>query len=102
MAFDNDYLNPVGGHTGKAGGLYIYHTLDAVTDVDGAGYFNAAVAYDGAYNVLKVGDVIIVVDWATAIGTGTITDFGILIVNSKSAGTLDTTNAVDLLTTDAD
>lgn len=103
MAFDNAYLVHVGGATGKAGGLYLYDSLDTLATMDTAGYFNAGVAYSGAYNVLKVGDVIIAKDWATAIGSGgTISDMGIFVVNSKSAGTLDTTSVFDLLTTDAD
>jgi hypothetical protein len=102
MAFDIAYLNHVGGATGKGGGLFTYHSLDTNATMDSAGYFNGGTAYAGAYNLLKVGDIILAVDWATAIGTGTISDFGIFIVNAKASGTLDTTSVVDMLATDAD
>jgi hypothetical protein len=102
MAFDVAYLNHVGGASGKGGGLFTYHSLDSLATMDTSAYFNGGTAYQGAYNILKVGDIILGVDWATGIGTGTITDFGIFIVRSKSAGTLDVTSVVDLLTTNAD
>lgn len=103
MAFDLTYLNHVGGATGKGGGLFTYHSLDTVATMDSSGYFNGGTAYAGAYNLLKPGDIILAVDWATAIGSGgTISDMAIFVVNSKSAGVLDTTSGFDLQTTDAD
>lgn len=103
MAFDITYLNPVGGQSkrGKAPQVWSYATLDAHT-VDAAGYFNAASAYDGAYNMLELGDIINVVVWATAIGTGTISTYGTHIVNGKASGTLDVTNVTAGTVTDSD
>lgn len=42
MAFDNDDLVAVGGHTGEPGGLYLYETDDSADTVQGDGYFDSA------------------------------------------------------------
>lgn len=105
MTFALANLSPIGGNSrrGKASQHWSYWTLDAATDVDGAGYFNGAVAYGGAYNLLEVGDVIHRVTWSTAIGTGgTVSSYGTHLVNGKSAGTVDVTNETDLTETDSD
>jgi hypothetical protein len=62
-------------------GLYRYDTLDVLTDVDDNGYMNNS---DDTVN-LRVGDIIEVVVWATAIRTGTISDVGRHIVYGVSA-----------------
>ena len=73
-------------------GLYRYDTTDALTTVDGDGYFNND---DDDLN-LAVGDVIEVVVWSTAVRTGTISTVGRVIVLSVSAaGVVDVSN--DLL-----
>jgi hypothetical protein len=105
MPFDIAYLNPIGGQSlrGKAPQVFTYATLDAHTTVDGAGYFNSAVAYGGAYNQLEIGDIINVVVWATAIGTGgTISTYGPHLVINKASGTVDVTNVTAGTVTDSD
>lgn len=54
MAFNNDYLLPIGGHTGEGAGLYIYETEDSVSTIEGADYFS------DASNRLADGDLLIV------------------------------------------
>lgn len=64
MAFDNDFLSAVGGHTGEAGGLFLYQTTDDATTVQGDGYF------DSAANRLETDSAIIAIqetDTATAV-----------------------------------
>lgn len=60
---------------------YRYDTMDALTDVDTAGYINN----DDDNVKLRVGDTVDVVVWATAIRTGTISDVGKHIVYGVSA-----------------
>lgn len=105
MAFDITYLNPIGGQSkrGKSPQVFTYATLDAHTTVDGSGYFNLSTAYGGAYNQLEVGDIIYVVVWATAIGTGgTISAYGPHIVMTKSAGTIDVSSVTTGTVTNSD
>lgn len=107
MAFTLANLNPIGGMSrrGKAPQLFTYATLDTNATVDGASYFNGGTGTPsgGAYNMLEIGDIIIVVVWATAIGAGgTLSDCGIHVVKDKASGAIDVTNAVDLYVTDAD
>lgn len=71
---------------------YRYDTMDTVATVDGSGYFDNE---DNSLN-LRVGDVIDVIVWGTAVRTGTISAFGRVIVNSVSGGVTDTTNDVNL------
>jgi hypothetical protein len=105
MAFDLTNFSPLGGNSrrGKAPQLFSYATLDAHTDVDAAGYFNGAVAYGGAYHLLERGDIIYVVVWATAIGTGgTVSTYGPHVVIDKADGTVDVTNVTTGTVTDSD
>lgn len=105
MSFNLENLSPIGGNSrrAKASQHWSYWTLDAATDVDGAGYFNAGTAYQGAYSLLEVGDVIHRVTWSTAIGTGgTVSSYGTHLVNSKASGVIDVTNETDLTETDSD
>jgi hypothetical protein len=60
-----------------------YDSLDAITLVDIDGYFNNT---DDNLNI-GVGDVILVVDWATAVRTGTISGWTYLIVMAVDAAT---------------
>jgi hypothetical protein len=90
MAYDGDYMTLTGSHNGF--GTYRYDTLDALTDVDGSGYFNNS---DDDLN-LAVGDIIDVVVWSTAVRTGTIADVGkVIVVSVSAAGVVDCSN--DLL-----
>lgn len=105
MAFLIANFQPIGGQgkRGKAPQLWGYWTTDAATTIDGAGYFNAATNFGGAYHLINLGDIIFAVIWTTAVETGTVTDAGVFIVNGKTAaGVIDVTNAVDLFVTDAD
>lgn len=105
MAFDITNFSPIGGQgkRGKAPQRFSYSTLDAHTTVDGSGYFNLATAYGGVYGQLEVGDIIDVVVWATAIGTGgTISTYGPHIVMTKSAGTVDVSNVTTGTVTNSD
>lgn len=105
MAFDIAYFNPVGGQSkrGKAPQQFTYATLDTHATVDGAGYFNSATAYGGVYHQLEIGDIIDVVVWSTAIGTGgTLSTYGRHIVKDKASGTVDVTNVTVGTVTDSD
>lgn len=74
MAFDASELALVSNVNGY--GLYRYDTTDALTTVDGDGYMNND---DDDVN-LRVGDILEVVVWSTAVRTGTISDVGRHIV----------------------
>lgn len=90
MAYTAGNLAQVGHANGF--GLYRYDTTDALTVVDGSGYFNNS---DDDLN-LAVGDVIEVVVWGTAVRTGTIAGVGrVIVVSVSAAGVVDTSN--DLL-----
>lgn len=105
MAFNLTNFSPIGGNSrrGKAPQMFSYATLDAHTDVDASGYFNAAVAYGGAYHLLEIGDIIFVVVWATAIGAGgTMSTYGPHIVIDKESGVVDVTNVTTGTVTDSD
>jgi|TARA_R100000093_G_C1943605_1_gene73226 hypothetical protein len=64
---------------------YRYDTTDAATAVDADGYFNNG---DDDLN-LAVGDVIMVVIWATAVLTGTVTDVSLHVVQTDASGVID-------------
>ncbi len=105
MAYTSANLQPIGGQSrrGKAPQRFSYSTLDAHTTVDGSGYFNGGVAYGGAYHLLEVGDIIDVVVWSTAIGSGgTISTYGPHIVMTKSAGTVDVSSVTTGTVTNSD
>lgn len=99
MAFDITYLVPqtAQGKRGVASTQWSYYTLDAAATVDTSGYFNSAA------DLLKVGDVINRVTWATAIGTGgTISTYGSHIVVSIASGVVDVADATAGTVTDTD
>lgn len=100
MAFSPSTLTLIGGYPGKA--VYRYDTLDALSAVDAANYFLTATSVNGQNFVL--GDLLHVVVWATAIGTGgTISDYGMVLVNAASATAVDTTNdLIGITPTDTD
>lgn len=85
------------GRRGQATTRWSYWTLDPAATVDTAGYFN------GAANLLQVGDIIDRVTWTTAIGAGgTISTYGAHIVNSISGGVVDIADATAGTVTDTD
>jgi hypothetical protein len=98
MAFDTSELASLGHVNGY--NYYRYDTLDAHTDVDGAGYFNNI---DDDQN-FAVGEIIYVVVWSTAVRTGTISTYGTHIVNAvnTSTGVVDTSNVTTGTVTDSD
>jgi hypothetical protein len=101
MAFDKSGLARIGGGTKGSGGapqVWTYRTNDALTTVDGAGYFdNGATTNTGMRDHMAVGDMIYV--HATA---DTIPTFGIIFVNSNSTGIIDTSNTLTMGTIDSD
>jgi len=105
MAFTIANFSPVGAisRQGKAPAIFSYGTLDTHATVDGSGYFNAAVAYGGVYNMLEKGDIINVVVYTTAIGSGgSVSTYGTHVVKDKASGTVDVTNVTVGLMTDSD
>ena len=97
MAFDNSQLAQVSSVNGF--GVYRYDTLDTHATVDTSGYFNND---DDDIN-LRVGDIITVVVWSTAVRTGTISTYGTHIVLSVSAvGLVDVGDVTVNVVTDTD
>jgi len=80
MAFTNDNLVPVGGHTGEGGGVWYYQSSDGASTVSGANYF------DPASNRLEV-DSLIIANQNTG-GTNTVDIYN---VDSISSGTVSVT-----------
>jgi len=74
-----------------------YDTLDTHATVDTTAYFTG-----DAVNMLKVGDIIDVVVWATAVRTGTISTYGPHIVLSNDGTTVDVSNVTVGVVTDTD
>lgn len=105
MAFDLSNFQPVGGQgkRGKAPQRFSYATLDLHTTVDGSGYFNSTSAYGGAYHLLERGDIIDVVVWSAAIGSGgSLLTYGPHLVIDKANGFVDVTNVTTGTVTDSD
>lgn len=80
-----------GSKAGNAPQMWTYRTNDAVTDVDGAGYFN------DASSILQVGDLIYVHSAADSTPA-----FGFVVVNSNSSGIVDVTSVTTVGTIDSD
>lgn len=99
MAFTLANFQPLGGQAkrGAAPAHYTYATLDAAAAVDTSGYFN------DVSTILKPGDVIHRVTWATAIGAGgTVSTYGTHLVLTNSAGVVDVSDETNLTETDTD
>lgn len=99
MAFTIANLQPIGGQTrkGQSPAIWSYATLDTHATVDTAGYFNDAA------NLLGIGDIIHVVVWSTAIGTGgTVSTYGTHIVNANASGVVDVANVTVGIVSDDD
>ncbi len=89
MAYDPGNLSLISSVNGF--GFYRYDSLDAVTLGDIDGYFNNS---DDTLN-LAVGDMILVVDWTTAVRSGTIAGWGYHIVMAvTAAGVVDLAEAL--------
>lgn len=76
MAFDASNLAQYGSVNGF--GLYRYDTTDDIEAVDNAGYMNNK---DDDLD-LRVGDYIHILEWATAVRTGTITAYKMFVVTN--------------------
>lgn len=96
MSYSRAGLQRLGPQNSGAPSLWAYGTTDALTTVDGSGYFNDAA------DILQVGDFIFVASSST---------YGIHVVTSNSrdlaasppvAGVVDVTNAVALGAIDSD
>lgn len=99
MTFDITYLVPQTDQAkkGVATTRWSYWTLDAHATVDSSGYFNSA------SKLLQVGDIIDVVVWSTAIGSGgTVSTYGPHIVLSNASGVVDVSNVTVGVVTDSD
>ena len=104
MAFILDNFAPAGQNSkpGAAPSMFTYHTMDTHATLDTAGYFNAGSPFKGVYNMLNKGDIIDVVVWTTAIGTGAVSTYGRHIVKDKAAGVLDVGDVTVGVVTDTD
>lgn len=97
MALNRTKLQRVGPQNSTAPTVFTYATTDALTDVDGSGYFN------GAADILQVGDWLLVSSSST---------YGIHIVTANTydpaggvgpdAAVVDVTNALAAGTIDSD
>lgn len=108
MAFALKNLTPIGnqskpissiatGALGQGGPrLWSYVTEDIHATVDDSGYFNGAVAFQGAYHLLNIADIIFVV----VVASGSVSTYGTHVVVEKAAGVIDTTNVTVGLMTD--
>lgn len=79
--------------------VFAYATADTKADVNSAGYFNGGTAYQGAYHLLSVGDLIYALCGAGSGGTLAPTLF---VVLSKSAGVIDVNDGTSQSISDAD
>jgi hypothetical protein len=86
MAFITKDLVNMGTYNGF--NFWRYDTLEASTAVDAAGYFNNS----DDTQIIQVGDLMFVVDWDTAIRSGTVAGLGLHIVNQNSSGAIDMTD----------
>lgn len=91
MAYSATGLNAIGGQSksGIAPALWAYTSTDAIATVDTTGYFN------DASGLLKVNDVIIVVDSATP-------TVSICVVMSNASGVVDISTGTAVSLTDTD
>jgi hypothetical protein len=87
MAFASAGFSPDGRAVGPR--IHSYTTTDAKATVDSSGYFNSL------SDILKVGDLIYVVDSATPTYT-------LMVVLSNAAGVVDMNDGTALAVTDTD
>ena len=98
MAYDASRLTLVGPDgNSNAGRIWKYFTEDALTAVDGSGYFN------NASGLLEVGDEINVMVIADLTADPlVVSDAGKVIVMSNASGVVDTSNETAFTVTDSD
>jgi hypothetical protein len=80
-----------GSKAGNAPQVWTYQSADAITDIDGAGYFNSAAS------ILKVGDLMYVYS-----GVGGSVAFGFVVVNANDGTTVDVSSVTAIGATDSD
>lgn len=95
MAFDKAHLTPLGYGDGQT--YWYYKTADTPLVVDSAGYFTGE-----AVGMLKVGDVILLVQVDDPAAPGAVTAAGHHVVNQNDGTTVDVTNATALTVADLD
>lgn len=95
MAFDKANLSPIGYGNGQT--LWYYKTTDAPGVVDTAGYFSGE-----AVDMMKVADVVLVVQVDDVVAPAVVTTAGHHVVNSNDGTTVDVTDASALIVTDID
>jgi hypothetical protein len=103
MAFDRNYLYPVGGNSkrGVMPTLWMYMTTDAAATVDAAGYFdNGSTTNTGMRNQMMVGDVIIRLTVDSLTAPTSLTAPGFHVVNANSSGVIDVTDVTAFTVTD--
>lgn len=91
MAYSSTGLQPIGGQ-GKAGTapqMWAYTSTDAIAAVNSAGYFN------GAADLLKVGDLMYIHDSATPTAS-------LVIVLSNTGTIVDVSDGTTIAVTDSD
>ncbi len=97
MAYTAGNLTQISSANGF--GVYRYDTTDNMGDVDTAGYFNNK---DDDLN-LGVGDIIYGFTWATAVRTGTLSEFKLFavtnVIANDAASSAGAVNVAELQTT---
>ena len=92
MAYSaNGLMLVAGSKAGNAPQVWTYQSADAITDIDGAGYFNSAAS------ILKVGDLMYVYS-----GVGGSVAFGFVVVNANDGSTVDVSSVTAIGATDSD
>lgn len=74
-----------------------YDTLDTHATVDTAAYFTGE-----SLGMMRVGDIVDVIVWSTAIRSGTISTYGRHVVNASSGSAIDVSNVTVGVATDSD
>lgn len=95
MAFDKANLSPIGYGNGQT--LWYYKTTDAPGAVDTAGYFSGE-----AVDMMKVADVVLVVQVDDVDTPTAVTTAGHHIVNANDGTTVDVTDTTALTVADID
>jgi hypothetical protein len=95
MAYIAADLTPMGEANGYT--YWRYDTLDTHATVDSAAYFTG-----DSVGMLRVGDLIDVIVWSTAVRTGTISTYGRHIVNSSTGSAVDVSDVTVGTVTDTD
>jgi len=91
MAYSNDGLSPAGAQAkaGNAPQMWTYQSADAIATVNTSGYFN------DVSSLLKVHDLMYVIDTATPTAT-------LVVVLSNAAGVVDVSDGTAVSVADAD